>query len=467
MIFGYYLVALGYWLVGWLLPERNASATPVAERRDASVAALFCLGIALAASFVAQLAIIGKVALAQNFLANLPPLPLVGLNTYVPDWAGEVLLLLVGIQCALLALLYRALHGRTLGAGAAAALGATCLGLLAAALSTRTTTSFDLYLYVGLAHLGSAAYTPPHAPFSGEFGTINRIWGIPLFPSAYGPLWVLFSTAVVKLASTLGAQLELFRIAGAIAFAVCVCLLFALRFEPAIIALFALNPAVVEQFVANGHNDLVPVALTLGALLAARNGRVALAVLLAGAAGATKLPFAAFAALAFTDLGDVRRRVLAAVAAACLALAATVLGSHGAYFTDAALIARATFRHPHDFITKASYFAGVATTLIAIAFALLRKRFNPLASWAFATVSHGVLYPWYVAWCVPYALLEASFLPQFLIALPVAAFFLTDMYSHVPFVRAAYALVALAPLAILIAQRRGVALHGAGFERKS
>jgi hypothetical protein len=317
-----------------------------------------------------------------------------------------------------------------------------------------------------LGHLGAAAYDPPATPLPREFSAVNTLWGVPLYPSPYGPVWIVLSTALVKLAPGLGAQLELFRILGGLAFGACICLLRALDVRPALVSLFALNPAVVEQFIASGHNDLVPLAFCLAALLAVRRTRVVAAVFLAAAAGATKLPFVLIAALAFTPIAGLRRRLIASATAGALAVAVTLAASRGHYFSALGLVAGKSFSHPFDLPTEASYVAAAAAAVAALAIAFFRLRFNPLASWSLVALSLN-LYPWYLAWCLPYALLEGSFFPQFLIALPAAAFFLTDVYSHVPFVRAAYALVALAPLAILVAQRRRAALQGTGLERKS
>jgi hypothetical protein len=458
MIFGYfyYLTALGYWLLGWLLPEQPAAGGETGHL-PASAPALAGLGAILCLAFAGQLAVIHRLSGNQEYLPGLPPIPLVPLDLYVPDWDGALLLLLAGVQCIALASIYRTLRNRTIGPGASAVLAATCLTLFAVAFTTRSTTSADIYLYVGLAHLGAAAYSPPDTPLAGEFASINRMWGRPLYPSAYGPVWVLLSSAIVHLGSSLAAQLAIFRTLGALALGVCIRVLFALRVAPAVIALFALNPALVEQFVANGHNDLIPLAFTLGALVAARRGALAVAVLFVAAAGASKLPFALIGCLVFTGIADLRRRIVASAAAVALALAVTVAGSSGRYFTTAATIAHVTFGHPADLATKLSYAAAAAAALAALAVAIVWRRFNPLAAWSLATLSI-VIYPWYLAWCVPYALIEGSFFPQFLIALPAAAFFLTDIYSHVPLVRAAYGLVALAPIAILVVHRRRAVL---------
>ena len=163
--------------------------------------------------------------------------------------------------------------------------------MLAAALRTPATTSQDLYLYVGFAHLGSAAYAPPAVPFAGEFRAVNRLWGLPMLSSAYGPLWIALSRASLYAGDSLGAQVEAFRAAGAIFFCACTGLLFLGRRDVATTTLFALNPALIQQYVADGHNDVFALALALGAFAVVRRSAIAACVLVA-AAGAAKLSFA-------------------------------------------------------------------------------------------------------------------------------------------------------------------------------
>ena len=95
----------------------------------------------------------------------------------------------------------------------------------------------------------------------------------------------------------------------------------------------------------------------------------------------------------------------------------------------------------------------VATVaLAAAAAALIGRRFNRGASWSFLSLGTE-LFPWYVAWGIPYALLEGSWLWPYLLSLPLVAFNLTTVYAPTLWTRAAYGLLLLAPLLVLVRRR--------------
>ncbi len=85
------------------------------------------------------------------------------------------------------------------------------------------------------------------------------------------------------------------------------------------IALFALNPAIVFQFVVDAHNDIFPLLLALLATAFAA-GRPWLALALAVAAGSMKIPFAFAAGVGFSQLASRLQRVSFGVAAVALTI---------------------------------------------------------------------------------------------------------------------------------------------------
>ena len=455
MTAGLFLGALALVLVGFLRP-RAASGEPPAQSAPAPAGwtALFC---ALAAVlFLAQLRAVELAAATQvPFPAGYTGLPVVPIDESAPlyshtaPWVANTMLALSAAETAVLFALYRVLRGRRPTRATVAALGLACAVMLAAALRSPATTSQDLYLYVGFAHLGQAAYAPPATAFAGEFRAVNRLWGLPMLPAAYGPLWIALSRLSLLCGGSLGAQVEAFRIAGAFFFCAGAALLFRARRDFAATALFALNPALLQQYVADGHNDIFALALVLGAFVAVRRSTLA-AIVLVAAAGAAKLPFALPGALAFAQFQTPRRRLVPAAIALLLALTATELFSGGRY---AASAHAAVLRYAlGDAFTAEIHFAIAAVALFALGAALLWRRFNRGASWSFLALSTE-LFPWYVGWGIPYALLEGSWLGVYLLSLPLVAFNLTTVYAPTLWTRAAYGILLIAPLLPLLARR--------------
>ena len=79
---------------------------------------------------------------------------------------------------------------------------------------------FDAYAYSGYAKLPhlADAYAPPATRLSGSFGVVNDVWGTPLVPSYYGPLWVALSKVVAGGAQSLASAIFAFRLIEAGAF---------------------------------------------------------------------------------------------------------------------------------------------------------------------------------------------------------------------------------------------------------
>jgi hypothetical protein len=451
---GFFLGAIAIALAG-LLPHRTAR--PGAPKGAASLGLVAALCAVVALLFLAQLHAIEIAAATQvPYPAAYANLPVVPINEsppaygHTPPWVANTMLGLSVAESGALIALYLALRGRKPPRGALLAIGLASAAMLAAALRTWATTSQDLYLYVGFAHLGSAAYLPPAVPFAGEFRAVNELWGLPMLPAAYGPLWIALSRATLLAGPTLAAQVEAFRCLGALCFVASAALVFALRRDAGILALFALNPALVEQYVADGHNDILALALVLGAFLAVRRN-VTLALGLVVAAGATKLPFALLGGLAFATLPQPRLRLLPAALALLLALGATLLFSGGRYFAAAAHVMNVYIFD--NGVSAATRFAAATVALVALVAALALRRFDRGASWSFLAFGTE-LFPWYVGWGIPYALLENSWLAVYLLSLPLVAFNLTTVYAPTPLTRAAYGLLMLAALIPLLQRRR-------------
>lgn len=451
-----YLSIVAFWTAGLLRLHPPAEVPCDAAREPVSARAVPAAA-ALAALFLGQLAIVAVAAQTQRpfpaWFARMPLLPIddrAPLYWHTPGWVGTSLLCIALAQAALLLALHRMCRGRTLTRRTRLGFAACCAAMLAGALGARGLTSFDLYAYVASAQLGAAAYQPPaHLAFSAQFGVLNAIYGAQMLPAAYGPLWLALSRTLVAPWHSLYAQLEALRVVAALLFGVCILLLRAARVPAATIVLFALNPALVDQFVANGHNDLAPLTLTLAAFAAARR-RPLVAVAFAAAAGAMKAPFAIVGMLAFAALRDVRHRIGYAVAAlgGSLALAA-LFGGHPYLLA----LQRTAAYYPLNahLEIRVLYAAAIGAALGATVLALARRLYNPTAAWAFA--SFGVaLFPWYVVWGLPYALAEGSSAFIFLASLPVAVMLPTTVFSPTLF-SAAIAIAILCVPGLLVVKR--------------
>jgi hypothetical protein len=449
---------------GLLAARRTGLAGPgAAEPASLGTASIVRLALGclvVVAAFVAELRVIDVAAATQvpmpPWFARLPLVPIdenPPLDGHTPPWVGNDLLALAALQSAALYALYRNVHGRTLGTAGTALVACACAALLACALATHgTAAGADLYLNVGYGHLGLQAYAPPARRFAGEFVAINRLWGVPILPAAYGPLWILVASGLVKAFGTLAAQLQAFRVAGALAFVACVFCLRGAGVTPAGVALFALNPAFVFQYVVDAHNDIFPLALALLALAVARRAPW-LALLCVVCAGAMKLPFAVAGALVFSRLPERGRRIAFAAAALALSLAVTEFGSGGRYFESVTYALG--YQRLVDPFDRLGHVLAIASALATFALALWARRFIASGSWTFLAFGAIVL-PWYAAWGIPYAVLQKTFLPVYLILLPLLAFDLSTTFGLTPAARLLFVLVMLSPIAYLVQQWRGV-----------
>ena len=343
-----------------------------------------------------------------RFIATLAP-------HHLPAAYGNGFAALVIVETLALVALYHGLAAPTAGKVA----GVCCGALLAYAdaAASPAATSADMYAYVGFTLLGVHAYAPPATAFPGAYATINAWWHTPLIASPYGPLWLGVSGLVAALAHTLPAKIAALRLLGAVTLAATAAVLAALKVPARVVALVALNPALIFEFVANVHNDLFGVLFLLLARYAALRGATPLAIACAAGAGLVKVPFMLFAALALVPLASPVRRVRAYAATLALALGGSWLAGGPAYYA-------ALLRHAEDSTggAVALAFSGLsavlkAATLAAVAAALLGGPFVEGCSWALPAVG-ALLHPWYVSWALPYAVARTDALRNVALALP-------------------------------------------------
>jgi hypothetical protein len=370
-----------------------------------SARAAFLAG-GIAASYVAQLALLGYAVIhqAQRPPGAFVPLPL---NSAIADHQNVVVagfLALGALQTYLLLRLYRCRSfGKWIWIG--------CAFLTVLSLVSPVMLTADAYAYVADALLGRAAYAPPNVPFTGEFAPIDAWWKIPLPASPYGPLWLIAAWLVtVPFASLLGKVLAI-RILGAAAFLALLLVMRGLRMPKRVLAVTALNPGLLLEYVTSGHNDLFGIVFLCAAALAIRRPAVAALLVLAG--GLVKLPFALFGLPLMVRVRSTAARVASLVAVPAAAAALTFAAGGWGYYRALTLH---TTTSPMMAILSGAVALVVVVAMVTAMFRVRRLRsvvwLTPLA--ASYTLSS------YTVWGLPYALSRRSVLGYLLVALPLA-----------------------------------------------
>ncbi|HEY0798577.1 MAG TPA: hypothetical protein VGD50_05475 [Candidatus Baltobacteraceae bacterium] len=330
-------------------------------------------------------------------------------------------------------------------------LTATAAALAALALFAPAMESADLYSYVGLA-LTPQPYHPAAYVLPGDAAVINRLWGLPILPSPYGPLWLALSRVVVAMAPTLGTKLFAFRVVELVSIAVALVMLRMLGASRPAIVLFALNPAVYDLFVTEGHNDMLGVTLILAAMWARKRSLI-LAVALATAAGLIKLPLAFIAMTVFVAEPTLLRRLVLGFAPALLATLVSFLAGGSAFLwaLHRVYAVYATASTPFD---SSLHVALAGLAILALLVALTTGRFIRGAVYAMPALGHFPLAQ-YLAWSFPFALREHEPDTLFLAALPVAVYLLNTDYAMNPFFIVVRSLLVIGSVgALLVAWRR-------------
>ncbi|MBD5635009.1 MAG: hypothetical protein IAI49_11075 [Candidatus Eremiobacteraeota bacterium] len=427
-------------------PQRAAgtgSLAPPANDLHVAFAALLTAG-----SFWFWCSVVASAAQAQRpFPAWFATLPLLVIDDRAPRYGNAPFGALAGLAAALATLglcgTFFALRNRRLVPRTWAILGAACAVMATIALRAPALTSFDLYAYAGAARAGlPGGYAPSDVRFGGTWAALNAIYGNPIVPSPYGPLWLGLSHALTDRAPSLGFALETLRVLELGALACSLVALRALRLPPQALALFALDPALFANFVVDGHNDILAIAFVLAAA-ALRERAWPLAVLLAACAAGVKLPFVVIAPLAFAGEPSAKKRLAfasATVVAGCglsLAGGPQYLAALRATFA----LYGATLADPATVVLKSALLACAVAAVVA---AMVRRRFVPTLSWTFVAFGAS-LFGWYLAWGIPYAVAERRWLPGFLIALPSLGYLLSTSFAAT-----AVSTIAL-PLALVVA----------------
>jgi hypothetical protein len=392
---------------------------------------------ALALSYAAQLAIVLYASHHQYPVAawrRAMPLAVVddrGLGMQNADLATASMLALAALQSYALLAVYR--HAHAPSDKRWVALG--CAVMLLFSLAAPALISFDMYGYAHDAVLGLAAYNPPNIPFTGEYRIFDLWFGHPS-PTLYGPLWIVLVRIVTFFGATLFGKLVAWRVFCVALYVALLGGLRALRVPQRIFAVAALNPGLMLQFVANGHNDMIAIVLLVFAAALIR-AQAWIGPGLIAVSGLIKLPYAVLGLPILAAL-SMRRRILAATAAMAIVAALSWAGGGRGYL--ASLVGHIGSR-PEDVMHRAA--GAVALVLVAIAFFGGRRLRSGV--WAMPMLG-AYMFSWYFIWGLPYALAKRRVLSYLLVCFPFAMMLLETAFLRLWelfFVLPAVALISL------------------------
>ncbi len=361
-----------------------------------------------------------------------------------------------------------ALHGSALAAAGVVAVVLAALGFLAVlrevwrgTVSVRTVIvlaiayqlavlllpllfSRDVYSYAAYGRIAAVHHANPYVATPADFphDPLTHLVGPKWVdtPAVYGPLFTMLSSLVVRVASSTGGAIVAFRLIAVASslgtMAVTARLVRRLRpsREAFAIAAFGLNPAVVFQSVASGHNDLLVALAIAGSLALLLEGRALLATAaltlgaLVKAPAAVPLLLLVAVAVARREPGRRARAALAhAGVAGAIALASAApflqtsdpslgmleLARHEGWLAPSRLARRAL-----DAVSGGALgvvarvaFALVLVASIALVATWLVRRARSVsvaaqgAAWGWGLILlmllGPVLLPWYVTWSLP------------------------------------------------------------------
>jgi hypothetical protein len=334
------------------------------------------------------------------------------------------------VEVLTLGLLYVSLSMSALPRTVRAALIVAALIMYGFAISTTTVATSDLYAYIAYAKFGWQAYSPPNVPFSGPFAMLNgeiaRAWGT-LNPAPYGPLFIALDHVVAAPAASVMQALVALRLLALAALMVCVMSLRALRFGTPLLAVVALDPQIVDNYVFDAHNDILAVAAVLAAMAIAKRSRIA-AIVLAIAAGLIKAPYALLALLVSVDEPSLPRRtgVAAIVAVGTVAISAVggsaylhALTWHGVEYGIGEF----------SLLTTSVHALAAAVAIAAICAAIIFRRTLFSAVWVFPALAAQSLH-WYAALGIPYAVVQRRNAAFFFALFPVTTYLLNEYTTH-------------------------------------
>ena len=402
-----------------------------------------CWIFGIAVTYATQLAMVRYGAL--NGAPALPqwrlemPIPVVWLFTAHSDVIDVAMLCCGAAQTYALIALYRSKPSMR-----AVAIGAAII--VAMSLAAPALTSGDVYSNAGYGLLGTvASYAPPARAFGGTFSAINRWWGVPMVASPYGPLWLAIDRFITAPWPSLLEKILALRVFGALCFVALAALFRGSGLPSRIVAITLLNPFLAFQFVANAHNDIFALA-AIAAAAALTRARAGTSALLLFTVGLVKLPYVVLALPILNRVRPVLWRSALALSAVALTVAVSWLAGGRAYVR--ALLAHAS---PMESLVLWHAFADVVALAIVVS-ALFTGRRYLTAVWLLPAIggfSPAFVFPWYLAWGLPYALSRHRALGYLLIWLPFISALVDQQAIHL------WRILFVFPLVVVLALRAG------------
>lgn len=304
--------------------------------------------------------------------------------------------------------------------------------------------SSDIYVYamrgriLSVYHQNPYLVPPAHFPEDPFLGLTNPVWRA--LPQIYGPLWTLFSALLTWIGGArLFGTVLLFKLSGFVGNTLGLWLVSRLagdrdpKTRREIIALYAMNPFILMEFVNNGHNDVWMVVFGLLALHFYRAKKDLWIVPALILAGLIKYVFWLLIPLFLVFLWREKRLHLKLMlGSGSLSLACLVAGYapfwHGAA-TFSGVLGQAGIERPFNHYSplplmlflvmiarrrpleslKSGLVVGRALFLAAYAKILASARaLNPAivsVLTAFAFLGSATVLPWYVLWWLPFLIL--------------------------------------------------------------
>jgi Glycosyltransferase family 87 len=302
--------------------------------------------------------------------------------------------------------------------------------------------SRDVYSYAYYGRIASVYHANPYVATPADYphdllaAFVGPKWV--KTPAVYGPVWVLVSVGVVRIAASVTAMIEVFRAIAIVGSLGTLVLIWwtVRRVMPRrmafALAAFGANPVVLFHSVASGHNDLLVALSIVGgfALVVARRPRIAIAVLAIGAlikvTAALPLLLLVVALVARRPAGRrVREAAIDTGIAAVIALAFALpffqttdptlgmleLAGHEGWLAPSRFFHRLFDVVGIGWLARVAFGLGLVVAVVVIARSVVRWRDRGEeelgAAWGWAllllVLLGPVLLPWYVTWVLPLA----------------------------------------------------------------
>jgi hypothetical protein len=412
-----YFALITWSLIGIILPRPARTGDEQIARASApNVAWIGFLCVALATLFELGIVVAHADAVARPFRGAVVRAPIALRTTadLASPMTSDVDVLLALAETACLFSLYRSLAGRRVTSATVACIAITAAAGVFLAMTAPSSISADLYAYLGYAIAPTSPYVPRVIPFAGDHALIDTFIGPAPPVSYYGPLWSAISRLAVAPFPDLASQLYALRAIEAVSLAAIVAVSFRRRLPFAVIAMLAVNPAVLNEWIVDGHNDLFGVAFL--SLAASARKQPVLQVMLLAAAGLVKFPLVIVGFFVFADYeGLGTRAALAALSFGLCFVASYAFGDNGEYLRHLAAYGA---EHPAQ-PELSFHYVALALALIALLYALVGRRRVGTFAWIWPAIA-AFPAPWYDLWGLPYAL-ESGSAYAMLIALPIVS----------------------------------------------